>query len=166
MRLSEARERVGMPVATPDDPALGSPDAVYRDSGLAGGMVSMVWAARPGLPASDQTGVGLLISQFDGQVNRDGFRKLVDQGVRVDEVTVAGEEGWWLHGATHLFLRRAGSLDESHPVVPTRLAGDTLLWERGGLTFRLEGRISFTRAVEIAASIGGNASDAEGVVPS
>jgi hypothetical protein len=166
MSLEDVRARVEMPVVPPADPALGPPDAFYLDRSVAGGMVSMVWTARPNLTAAEDTGVGLLVSVFDGAVNPDGFVKLRDQGVRVEPVSIAGERGWWLHGATHLFLRRAGTGDESRPVVPTRLAGDTLLWERQGLTYRLEGSVGLERAIEIAMSIGGNGSDAGGVVPS
>jgi hypothetical protein len=166
LSLDEVRELVGMPVVPPADPELGPPDALYLDRGLAGGMVSMVWSARPGLPAAGTTGVGLLVSQFDGQVNSAGFEKLVDQEVRVQPVVIAGADGWWLEGATHVFLRRSAAGEESHPVVPTRLAGDTLLWERDGLTFRLEGSVGRERAIAIAESISGNESDADGVVPS
>jgi hypothetical protein len=165
MSLDDVRARVEMPVVPPTDTELGPPDAFYLDRGLAGGMVSMVWTARPGLPAADGTGVGLLISQFDGSVNLDAFQKLRDQDVRIEQVSVAGEQAWWLHGATHVFLRRDGTGD-SRPVVPTRLAGDTLLWERDGLTYRLEGSVGLDRAIEIAESISGNGSDAGGVVPS
>jgi hypothetical protein len=166
MSLDDVRARVEMPVVLPADPALGPPDAFYLDRTVAGGMVSMVWSARPELLAADETGVGLLISQFDGSVNPDGFAKLRDEEVQIEPVSVGGSRGWWLHGATHLFLRRPGPDEQGHPVVPTRLAGDTLLWERDGLTYRLEGSTGRERAVEIAASIGGNGPGANGVVPS
>jgi hypothetical protein len=164
MPLEDIRVRVGMQVIPPTDPELGPPDAFYLDRSVAGGMVSMVWSARASLPAAAETGVGLLISQFDSQVNPDGFQKLVDQGVGVEPVTVTGTTGWWLHGATHLFLRRPGTGDASRPLVPTRLAGDTLLWERDGVTYRLEGSIGLERALTVAASIGGNGSEANGVL--
>jgi hypothetical protein len=156
MSLDDIRALVEMPVIPPDDEALGPPDALYLDPLLAGGMVSMVWSARPDLPAADETGAGLLISQFDAVVNPDGFQKLRDQDVLVEPVSVAGGQGWWLHGATHLFLRRAGTGEQSRPVVPSRLAGDTLLWERDGVTYRLEGNVGMERAIEIAGSIAGN----------
>jgi hypothetical protein len=165
MSLADARARVEMQVRPPADPSLGPPDAVFLDASLAGGMVSMVWTARPGLAAAGPSGVGLLISQFDGSVNPGGFQKLVDQGVEIEEVMVGGATGWWLHGATHLFLRGTGT-DAQYPVVESRLAGDTLLWERDGLTYRLEGSVGLQRAIEIAESIGGNGSDGSGVSPS
>jgi hypothetical protein len=155
-----------MPVVPPADPELSDPDALYLDRGLAGGMVSMVWSARPGLPAAGTTGVGLLVSQFESQINPAGFDKLVDQGVRVEPVSVAGADGWWLEGATHLFLRRAEAGEQDHPIVPTRLAGDTLLWERAGVTSRGVGWVGREGAIAIAGTVGGNESDTGGVVPS
>jgi hypothetical protein len=165
--LDEVREKVDMAVAPPAHPALGPPDALFLDPSLAGGMVSMVWVARTDLAAAGPSGVGLLISQFDGTVNPRGFQKLVDQGVSIEPVSVAGSAGWWLHGATHVFLRGRGTgADQQYPVVETRLAGDTLLWERDGITYRLEGSIGLELAIQIAESIGGNGSDASGVSPS
>lgn len=163
--LDEVRRRVDMRVEPPADPALGPPDAVFLDPSLAEGMVSMVWTARPDLAPVGPSGIGLLISQFDGSVNPGGFQKLVDQGVRIEEVSVAGAPAWWLHGATHLFLRGTGTRAE-YPVVETRLAGDTLLWERDGTTYRLEGSVGLDRAIEIAESMVGNGTGTSGVVPS
>jgi hypothetical protein len=163
--LDDVRTRVEMTVEPPADRVLGPPDAVFLDPSLAGGMVSMVWTARPDLGPAGPSGVGLLISQFDGSVNPGGFQKLVDQGVGIEEVSVAGAPGWWLHGATHLFLRGTGTGAE-YPVVETRLAGDTLVWERDGLTYRLEGSLGLERALEIAASIDGNGTGSSGVSPS
>jgi hypothetical protein len=166
MSLDDIRARVEMSVVPPADATLGPPDAFYLAPTLAGGMVSMVWMARPDMPAADETGVALVISQFEGAINRDGFQKLLDQDVSIDLVSVAGAQAWWLHGAPHLFLRRPGTGEQSRPVIPSRLAGDTLLWERDGLTYRLEGRTGMERAVEIAGSIGGNESSSSGVIPS
>lgn len=78
MSEDDVRARVEMPVFPPVDPALGPPDAVFLEPSLAGGMVSMVWRAQPGLPAADATGVGLLISLFDSEVNPEAFQKLCD----------------------------------------------------------------------------------------
>jgi hypothetical protein len=50
----------------------------------------------------------------------------------VDFVPVApGVQGIWLHGGRHVFIA---------PTLPARFAGNTLVWQRGAVTYRLEGR--------------------------
>jgi hypothetical protein len=165
LTLDQIDRQVDMPVQLPDDPALGPPDAAFLDRAVLGGMVSMIWASGPGLPLAHETGVGLLISQFDGRINPDGILKLRDQGVAVDRIEVAGANGWWMHGASHIFLRRTDP-SQQWTEVPTRLATDTLIWERDGLTYRLEGRIGLERAIAIAESMHGNRLPGPGVSPS
>ena len=64
---------------------------------------------------------------------------------------VGGEPGYWLGGAAHglIYEDPSGNIRES----PSRLAGPTLVWERGDLTLRLEADVSKSRALEIARSI-------------
>jgi hypothetical protein len=66
----------------------------------------------------------------------------------VEPVTVDGREGVWLEGGPHTVT----FLDEDgEPVVDhTRLAGNTLIWERGSLTLRLESELTKEEAVRIA----------------
>src|SRR4051794_18098888 len=61
LTLEAVRARVSFPVLVPALPELGPADEVYYDLPPAGGMVSLVWHARPGLPAVADTGVGLLL---------------------------------------------------------------------------------------------------------
>lgn len=64
------------------------------------------------------------------------IKKLASGATAVDGVTVgASVPGLWIHGARHVFLA---------PELPARFAGNTLLWQQGRITFRLEGR-SLTR---------------------
>ena len=168
MSLDDVRARVEMPVVPPRDPALGPPDAYLPGSQRWPGAWCR-WSGRRGPACRPPTrrARAVLISQFDGAVNPDGFVKLRDQDV-------AGRAGVGrrVTGLGGSMERRTcscgaqGTGDESRPVVPTRLAGDTLLWERDGLTYRLEGSTGLERAIEIAESISGNESDADGVVPS
>ncbi len=56
-----------------------------------------------------------------------------------------GVDGVWITGAEHVYIG---------PEAPPRLAGDVLLWEKGGITFRLEGRtLTRERALELAREI-------------
>jgi Domain of unknown function (DUF4367) len=148
--LEEARRRVDWPVLVPAA-GLGRPDAVYVNEAVpSGGRVDLVYRARPGLPASPFTDVGLLITEFQGQPTPEFLKKVTAMGV-VEQVTVGGEPGYWFSGEPHFFTYQdaAGTLREEQ----TRLAGNTLIWQRGDLTLRLEGELPKEEAIRIAESM-------------
>jgi hypothetical protein len=148
--LEEARRRVDWPVLVPAA-GLGQPDAVYVNEAVpSGGRVDLVYRARPGLPASPFTDVGLLITEFQGQPTPEFLKKVTAMGV-VEQVTVGGEPGYWFSGEPHFFTYQdaAGTLREEQ----TRLAGNTLIWQRGDLTLRLEGELPKEEAIRIAESM-------------
>jgi hypothetical protein len=65
------------------------------------------------------------------------MKKYVAGATDVEEVVLEpGLTALWLHGGRHVFLA---------PTLPPRFAGNALVWQRDGITFRLEGR-SLTRA--------------------
>ena len=66
-------------------------------------------------------------------------------------MTVKGEPGFWLTGASHSLLYE----DPSGTVldIPARLAGPTLVWRHGDRTLRLEADVPKSRALAIARSI-------------
>jgi hypothetical protein len=148
--LEQARRRAGFPVLVPGA-GLGRPDAVFVDPAVpAGGRVDLVYRARPGLPASSFTDAGLLITEFRGQPVPEFMKKVVVVGV-VKQVTVSGGPGYFFSGDPHFFSYRdaTGQFREER----TRLAGNTLIWQRGELTLRLEGNLSAAKAVRIAESM-------------
>ena len=69
----------------------------------------------------------------------------------VRSVTVGGEPGFFFSGEPHFFSYQdsTGQFREEQ----TRLAGNTLIWQRGELTLRLEGNLSAGQAVRIAESM-------------
>ena len=76
-------------------------------------------------------------------------KKAFEPGTRITPVVVNGQTGFFLSGARH-FLYMAPTrivLDER-----IRLARNTLLWEHGPLTLRLEGDLSLAEALRIARS--------------
>jgi hypothetical protein len=149
--LEEARRRVDWPVLVPAVAGLGQPDAVYVNEAVpSGGRVDLVYRARPGLPASPFTDVGLLITEFQGRPTPEFLKKVTAMGV-VEQVTVGGEPGYWFSGEPHFFTYQdaAGTLREEQ----TRLAGNTLIWPRGDLTLRLEGELPKEEAIRIAESM-------------
>ena len=75
-------------------------------------------------------------------------KKLVDARARIERVSVNGADGVFLSGEPHfLFL-----LDEHGNVVEAsaRLAKDVLVWDAGGVAYRLEGDLELAQALELA----------------
>jgi hypothetical protein len=143
----ELGERTTLARGTLVPSALGRPDAVYA----AGERVTLLYRPRRGLPESEHSGVGALLSQFPGRIDGDFVRKEAGPDTTVDAVRIRGEQGFWLGGAPHglSYMDPSGAFRES----PTRLAGPTLVWRRGSLTLRLEADVTKERALEIARSI-------------
>jgi hypothetical protein len=92
------------------------------------------------------------VDQFDGGLD-PVFTKFA-AAADIRHVTVDGVPAIWV--------------DRPHPVIYTdregrthdesaRLAGSTLIWERDGVTYRVEGDLTEGRAVAIAASMDGPA---------
>jgi len=149
--LEQARRRVRFPVLVPAAAGFQRPDAVFVDQAVpAGGRVDLVYRARPGLPASSYTDAGLLVTEFQGQPTPEFLKKVAVMGV-VEQVTVGGEPGYWFSGEPHFFTYQdaRGNLREEQ----TRLAGNTLIWQRGELTLRLEGELPKGEALRIAESM-------------
>ena len=139
--LDEARERVDFDVVVPD--ALGEPDEVWWQGSPPGGMVSFVYGS--------STEPRALVTEFRGTVREVVFKKAA-AGTRIEPVEVDGQPGYWLSGEPHVFsyFDRRGEFRQEL----VRLAGNTLLWERGALTMRLEASISKAEALAIARSAG------------
>jgi hypothetical protein len=137
-------------VTVPTAAGFERPDAVYVDPDQpADGRVDLVYRARPGLPASPYTEAGLLITQFRADVDVD-FMKKLSGGSQVEFLSVAGGPGYWLP-QTHelIYTDRLGAPQQE----VTRLAGSTLIWQRGDVTYRLEGQVSREQAIRIAESM-------------
>jgi hypothetical protein len=148
--LPQARAAVRFPVQVPTAAGFQRPDAVYVDPDQpADGRVDLVYRAGPALPASPYTEAGLLITEFRASVD-EGYMKKLSQGGQVEFVTVAGAPGYWLPQPHELaYVDRSGAYQQEQ----SRLAGATLIWQRGEVTFRLEGQVSREQAIRIAESM-------------
>jgi len=149
MSLDEAQQRVPFRILLPA--ALGTPDAVYLDEDRPAPVVTLVYRPRPPeIPASEVTGVGLLIMQFQGSPDEPVFAKGMGPESVIEPVTVRNGPGYWITGGPHmLIVRTPGGEWQDQP----RLAGNTLLWVHRDLTLRLEGDISKETALLIAESM-------------
>jgi hypothetical protein len=138
--LDEVRDRADFEIVVPE--ALGDPDGVYFQESPPGGMVSLVY----GTPEHPQA----LFTQFRGSVEDVIFKKTA-AGTQIDSVRVGGEPGYFLSGNPHEFSYFDRRGEYRQEIV--RLAGNTLLWERGPLTLRLEADINREEALKIARSV-------------
>jgi hypothetical protein len=108
------------------------------------------------LPVSDETGVGALLTQFQGEADRNLIEKgLLDDGAEethLEAVMVGGEPGFWINGAPHAFFfvcYDAGECRQER----YRLAGNVLIWEQDGVTLRLESALTREDALAVAESV-------------
>jgi len=150
--LPAARASVTWHVLVPS--SLGMPDEVYVDLppvGPAGGEVTLVYATRQGIPASNLTGVAVLVTEVQGKITSESFGKVLGEGATLEPVTVAGHAGYWIAGTPHVFyfIDAAGSVRYE----TLRLAANTLLIDEGGTILRIEGDLTKAQALKIAASL-------------
>jgi hypothetical protein len=128
--LDEARRRASW-LLLPDT----EPDSVWVNESLPGGKASLLW----GTPSN----VRLLLTEFTG---RSYIEKVIDGDTQVERVKI-GDAGAWFQGPhVVMFQDRDGNFRESH----ARLAGNTLVWQVGDVTLRLEGHLTKDEALRIA----------------
>jgi hypothetical protein len=122
--LARVRQELGF---EPLLPRLGRPSEVRVDTG--GAYLVVVYAGR------------VRLSEFESEGSIVTKLAKVSQGV--EPLTVNGGPGLWVP-AGHVVYELGRQ---------PRLAANTLLWEQGGLTLRLEGRFTKAEALEVARSV-------------
>jgi hypothetical protein len=150
--LAEAQATVPFDILIPTAPGFTTPDEIDLIKTFATGRVSLLYEARPGLPAASQTGVGMVITEFEAEPDVSFIeKKLIPSGTVIDSVRVNGEPGFWIEGEPHeLYYVGPDGL----PFRDTaRLAGNVLIWQHGSVTLRLEAEISKAQALAIAESV-------------
>ena len=146
--MADAQSAVSFKIAVPAE--LGDPDAVYVANDIPGGEVALAYTPRPGIALVKQTGLGVLVTEFRGDLNPGFMGKAVGPGTTVEETTVNGDPGWWIAGEPHMiFVDVHGNGQQ----VTLRLAANTLIWEHAGVTYRIESGLSRADAFRIAAGL-------------
>jgi hypothetical protein len=118
----------------------------------AGTVTSLVLAAGEGLPEIADTGIGLLVQRIEGDLETAMVEKLVDEvGATVTPVTIGDADGFWIEGPPHLvrYLTPSGAVRTEM----TRLVGDTLVWQRDGILYRMESPLGLEASRRLAASV-------------
>lgn len=147
--LAAARSAVAFETLVPS--VAGRPARVYVSRRARGGALLLAYRPRRGLPAPGKTRIGLLVTEFRGDVDPVFANKVAGQGTHVERLRLAGERAIWLEGAPHFFFYRRP--DGSFADDTLRLAHNVLLLERGPLLIRLEGAMTKERAIAIARSL-------------
>jgi hypothetical protein len=149
--LQQARSAAGINVLVPTITGMRNPDEVRLAQLPSTGEVALVYRSRTGLPAAGDADIGMVVAMFKGRLAEAGFVKLLGPGTRVESTTVQGVRGYWIEGAPHAFAYTDAS---GHVETRSfRLAGNVLLWERNGLTLRIESALSRAQAVRVADSM-------------
>jgi hypothetical protein len=113
----------------------GEPDSVWVNESIPGGKVSLVW----GTPSH----VRLLLTELSG---RAYIEKIVDGDTQVERVRIGNAGAWFQGEHVVMFQDRDGRFHDTH----ARLARNTLVWQQGGVTLRLEGGLTKDEALRIA----------------
>jgi hypothetical protein len=145
--LDGARRTVSFDVLAP---AL-APDQVYATDEPPGGQVALLYRPRPGLPDANHTSVGLLITEFRGDLPFEFLQKTLAPGTTAERLTVNGGRGVWIAGQPHVVLYRDSTGEVRDYTL--RLATNTLIWRQGTRVVRLEAHISEAAALRIAGSM-------------
>ena len=145
--VADAGRVAGFQVRAPA--ALGAPDEIFVETAPV--RVTLVYRSRPGIPVSPLAGVSALIVEFRGRVDQTVLGKSAGPDTRVEAIPLDGRPAYWLSGQPHqfFFFDANGNFQQES----LRLAGNTLLWEEGGVTYRLEADVSKEEAVRIASSL-------------
>jgi hypothetical protein len=147
--LAGAQAEVDFPIRLPAE--LGRPDRVFLEEFAARGRIWLVYRAGPGLPETEETGVGLLVTELQGGIDEEFLKKVQFEGGSFQPLRVDGNQGYWIEGAhTLFFIDEDGNFVEDR----TRVAGNVLVWEEDGVTYRIESDLGLGESLRVARTFG------------
>jgi hypothetical protein len=138
--LQKARAGAGFPISLPRD--LGPPVDVYIGGFGDSTRVSLLWP-QPDAPMVLGAQKGLLLMEFAGEDAGAATKETVPE-TEIEAVDVGDVRGYWIDGPHQLVLADGSVV---HP------RGSALLWERDGVTFRLESKLSKADAIRLAETV-------------
>ncbi|MEE8158231.1 MAG: DUF4367 domain-containing protein [Dehalococcoidia bacterium] len=150
--LAEARSQADFPVRVPSYPeGLGEPDSVYFQDLKPGQQIILVYQSRAdlGLGSRKENDIRFALFQFRTQ---GIFQKQVYPDTLIEELKVAGVKALWFQGAAHILQYRNAEGDVKLEF-RRMVKGNTLAWEVGEVTYRLETMLPKEEAIKIAESL-------------
>ncbi len=143
--LEGAASAVEFDLAVPGAGLEGVYPEVYLNTFKDAPVVSFLYPASNELPEVGDTGVGMLLMQIDAAGNTSMFMtKRASAESPPRPVTVDGAAGMWIQGGVLM-------IDAGDPFwTYQRRSGNVLVWERGGITYRMESNLPLDDAIAIA----------------
>jgi hypothetical protein len=132
--LAQARRIAGFRVLTAPLPGPGDVRVLSQPGGRA---ITLVYG-RPG---------PLLLTQFRGTAT-PFILKLAGPGTHLRRTSVAGHPAYWLTGAHDVIYRYARG--DVYFEKTALVAANVLIWEQGAISYRMETRLPFARALAVA----------------
>jgi hypothetical protein len=146
-RAIRRADAAGWRLAAPT--AAGDPDRAFV--GLPAGAVNLVWAPSAELPEIADSGIGLLLTAMPGTTDAGGMSKQATGSTTIQLVRVGDEAAYWIAGQPHEVVLTDAQGDIVHD--SSRLAGNTLIWTDGDVTYRLESALDRDEAVALASTL-------------
>ena len=142
----------GFDVPTPHTLALGGPDEAYLTDGGTYEIVTLVWRERAAVPVAPASSASVLLSVFHGAPpDREYLEKILYEGAHAHRVSVNGDPGVFVTGPQAVvYAGRDFEMREA----PSRLSANSLIWQRSGLTLRLESALGEDASVALAGTVG------------
>jgi hypothetical protein len=141
--LAEAQAQADFAIRVPAE--LGTPDEVRVADGEPPRVVSLIYRAGPGRPAADSSGIAIRIDEFAGTLS-PVYEKY---GAEVVRTPIDSSPGIWVpRPHVLLYIDRSSSFREE----AARMSAQTLIWQVGATTLRMEGDFTKDEAIGIARS--------------
>lgn len=145
--LGDARS-LGVPTVLVPGGRFAAPDGVYRSGEGDSTIVTLVYRAAAGEGHLAGSDLSVVVMAVPGDTEQTLITKFVGPGTTVDPVTIGGSRGWWIAGAPHELLIKRPNGDVA--VQQAVIAGDTLLFSRGGTLYRIESALGQDATVALA----------------
>lgn len=138
--LEAVAERLPFPVRLPAAEAAGEPTGAAVDPAVPAGLMAVRYPGFTFVAVGSQPG------------STPVLWKTLGPGTESEPVVIGGDEGLWITGDPHevAFVDPDGNPQRDR----VRGAGDVLVWEADGVTYRIEGAPSLDEALAIAATVG------------
>lgn len=147
--LGEAERAVGFDLEAPE--SLPPPDSVQLLRWGGGQQVAMVWSDSEQLPEVFNTGVGLLLIQFEARLDEQLLLKEAPEATDIEPVEVNGDLGYFLSGAPHtVYFENPDGMIANDTI---RLSANVLIWMSNGVTYRMESTLDLEESIEIAETL-------------